>query len=103
MKNRTHDSHQLNLLDVGLGSPHMLGDNSSMCVQPNLRPARREPRGQRNRRFLDPIHAPAPPPHRAPRGDLFREAAEKTWAAPENTKQTPEDVRAKAYWRLADS
>lgn len=44
-----------------------------------------------------------PPPHRAPRGDMFREYAEKRWASPDYKQPTPEEVRKKAYRSLAES
>jgi hypothetical protein len=48
-------------------------------------------------------HSPPPPAYRAPRGDLFREHAEKQWAAPDNKQQTTEDMRREVYERLARS
>jgi hypothetical protein len=46
---------------------------------------------------------PPPPPHRAPRGDMFREYAEKRWASPDYKDPTPEDARRKIYKSLAES
>jgi hypothetical protein len=103
MRSGTHGAHQLTLLDAGLESPQRLGDKSSMCDPPPAA-ADSQPRRQRKRKPLGATQMLAPPPpHRAPRGDLFRELAEQSWAAPNNTTPTTEDIRAEAYRRLADS
>jgi hypothetical protein len=64
-----------------------------------------EQRRRRNPKALGSSHKPAPP-DAAPRGDLFREQAEKERAAATVSQpdmHTPEDDRALAYYRLANS
>jgi len=101
---KSHNCHQLTLLNGGLEPPPPLADETSMSVL--LPPAARRNRlRQRNRKphATSTTPSPAPAPYRAPRGDLFRELAESHWAAPDNTQPMPEDVRGDAYRSLASS
>lgn len=89
MTGKAQDGRQFPLLDGGLEAPP--------SEQPEVR---RQP--QRRTKALETLRTP-PPPHRAPRGDLFREYAERQWASPEHTQPTPEDVRRNVYRSLAES
>lgn len=88
MTGKARDPRQFTLLD---------GDEEPLPAQPEVV---RRPKGR-----TKAIETPrtAPPSHRAPRGDLFREYAEKQWASPGHTQPTPEDLRHKAYRNLAES
>jgi hypothetical protein len=89
MKRRTDDSRQLTFLE-----------GTAQAIPP-----KREQSHQRHRKPLLIRQTPAapPPPHRAARGDMFREIAEAKWAAPDFVRETTEALREKVYRHMSST